>query len=139
MIKLDLDCNCGCNGRIREHDDRNNRREGGGEKRFYALNITLPVVKCVDHYCRVKRASIVHRQRILNSNILGFRHENLSAVNSQTLYKKTNLVKTCIKNLDRCHKVRVYSNKQLAKIAQILQIPLYDTQEVATVQFAKFC
>jgi hypothetical protein len=33
--------------------------------------------------------------------------------------KKTNLVKTCIKNLDRCHKVRIYSNKQLAKISRV--------------------
>ena len=29
--------------------------------------------------------------------------------------KKTNLVKTCIKNLDRCHKVRIYSNKTIGK------------------------
>jgi hypothetical protein len=33
--------------------------------------------------------------------------------------KKRNLVKTCIKNLDRCHKVRVYSNKQLARISRV--------------------
>jgi len=32
---------------------------------------------------------------------------------------KSNLVKTCMKNLERCHKVRVYSNKQLAKISRV--------------------
>ena len=35
--------------------------------------------------------------------------------------KKTNLVKTCMKNLERCHKVRIYSNKQLAKISPYIQ------------------
>jgi hypothetical protein len=33
--------------------------------------------------------------------------------------KKRNLIKTCMKNLERCHKVRVYSNKQLAKISRV--------------------
>lgn len=33
--------------------------------------------------------------------------------------KKRNLIKTCIKNLERCHKVRIYANKQLAKISRV--------------------
>ena len=33
--------------------------------------------------------------------------------------KKRNLIKTCMKNLERCHKVRIYSNKQLAKISRV--------------------
>ena len=33
--------------------------------------------------------------------------------------KKTNIIKTCMKNLERCHKVRIYSNKQLAKISRV--------------------
>ena len=33
--------------------------------------------------------------------------------------KKTNVIKTCMKNLERCHKVRIYSNKQLAKISRV--------------------
>jgi hypothetical protein len=33
--------------------------------------------------------------------------------------RRRNLIKTCMKNLERCHKVRVYSNKQLAKISRV--------------------
>ena len=33
--------------------------------------------------------------------------------------KKTNLIKTCMKNLERWNKVRIYSNKQLAKISRV--------------------
>ena len=33
--------------------------------------------------------------------------------------RKATLVKTCMKNLERCHKVRIYSNKQLAKISRV--------------------
>ena len=32
---------------------------------------------------------------------------------------KAALIKTCMKNLERCHKVRIYSNKQLAKISRV--------------------
>ena len=32
---------------------------------------------------------------------------------------KATLIKTCMKNLERCHKVRIYSNKQLAKISRV--------------------
>jgi hypothetical protein len=33
--------------------------------------------------------------------------------------KRENVVNTCIKNLERCHKVRIYANKQLAKISRV--------------------
>jgi len=43
----------------------------------------------------------------------------LTEVADEDETRKANLVKTCIKNLERCHKVRVYSNKQLAKISRV--------------------
>lgn len=33
--------------------------------------------------------------------------------------KREKVVNTCIKNLERCHKVRIYANKQLAKISRV--------------------
>ena len=67
---------------------------------------------------REKKLAQLQVYELLNTIFL----ENLNDIQQLLLAEgstKDEIIKTCRTNLERCHKVRIYSNKQLAKISRI--------------------
>jgi hypothetical protein len=67
---------------------------------------------------REKKLAQLQVYELLNTIFL----ENLNDIQQLLLaeaHTKADIIKTCRTNLERCHKVRIYSNKQLAKISRI--------------------